>query len=240
MAKTTATHLSMVFHRFLSGSHGLDPIKMTVNGTALEPWNPFAPDEVATQELPTEIFEIEVAETTSDVKFTGYILPPRDHFSSTEQFERLSGPLKWNRQQGLYLYRANRLVQYGGWNGMRGIDEHTKLARASIDFDTVLDETFQVNVAKMSVVIPPSLKGMLERPVHELCMRADAAYRRAASLRGTAKPSNKGSSVDDIALHEVGVALKAALLEAGELTLVKETLEVLRARHPKLSKSLGL
>ena len=30
----------------------------------------------------------------------------------------MSGPLKWNRQQGLYIYRANRLVQHGGWNGL--------------------------------------------------------------------------------------------------------------------------
>ena len=67
------------------------------------------------------------------------MLPPRDEFSSHEEFERYSGPLNWNRQQGIYIYRADRLVQWGGWNGIRGIDEHTKLARASLDFDTDLD-----------------------------------------------------------------------------------------------------
>ena len=95
----------------------------------------------------------------------------------------MSGPLKWNRQQGLYIYRANRIVQHGGWSGVRGIDEHTKLARASIDFDTDLDEAFQINVAKMRVALPPSLKQMLERPDPRAVRPGDDAYRRAANCR---------------------------------------------------------
>jgi hypothetical protein len=34
-------------------------------------------------------------------------------------------------------------------SGIRGIDEHTKLARAALYFDTDLDSVFNVNVAKM-------------------------------------------------------------------------------------------
>ena len=48
----------------------------------------------------------------------------------------------------------SRLVQWGGWNGIRGIDEHTKLARAALDFDTELDSVFNINVAKMRVTHP--------------------------------------------------------------------------------------
>ena len=88
----------------------------------------------------------------------------RNAFSSPAEFERLSGPLKWNRQQGLYIYRADRLVQWGGWAGIRGIDEHTKLARAALDFDTDLDAAFNINVAKMRVAIPPQLRSMLSGP----------------------------------------------------------------------------
>ena len=183
---------------------------------------------------------MESEEGAGDVIFTGYVLPPRDRFSSPEEFERMSGPLKWNRQQGLYIYRANRLVQFGGWNGIRGIDEHTKLARASLDFDTGLDEAFQINVAKMSVVLPASLKNMLERPTHDLCVRADAAYRQAASVASSRKASSKSGSADGVALHEVGVALKAALLESSDLGTVNSTVARLKDRHPELAQSLGL
>lgn len=251
LATKTAEHLSMVFHRFLAGANGLDQVTISVNQInadtgdpsvqlKLEDWDPFATSEPHTQILPAEIFEVETADGASEIKFSGYVLPPRDRFSSPGQFERLSGPLKWNRQQGLYIYRANRLVQYGGWNGLRGIDEHTKLARASIDFDTDLDETFQINVAKMSVVLPATLKNMLERPIHELCVRADAAYRQAASTGAPRRGSGKSTSVDGVALREVGVALKAALFESTDLEGFRLALDRLKERHPELARALDL
>lgn len=230
----------MVFHRFIAGINGLDPVAISVNEDKLQAWDPFATDETHTQALPPEIFEVESGERSSEVTFTGYVLPPRDKFSFPEQFERMSGPLKWNRQQGLYIYRANRLVRFGGWNGMRGIDEHTKLARASIDFDTDLDETFQINVAKMSVVLPATLKNMLERPIHDLCVRADAAYRQSTSMAEGKKPSAKSGTADGVALREVGVALKAAMLESNDLQVLSTSLAQFRERHPDLADSLGL
>lgn len=240
LGKKTGEHLSMVFHRFIAGTHGCDKVAISVGDEKLQAWDPFAGSEQHTQALPPEIFELEADEGSADVTFTGYVLPPRDRFSSPEQFERMSGPLKWNRQQGLYIYRANRLVQFGGWNGMRGIDEHTKLARASIDFETDLDETFQINVAKMSVVLPATLKNMLERPIHDLCVRADAAYRQAASAGESRKSSPRGGNADGVALREVGVALKAALLEASDLETVRGTIATLKQRHPELAQTMDL
>ena len=121
-----------------------------------------------------------------------FILPARDQFSSAGQFEKMSGPLNWNRQQGLYIYRAGRLVQWGGWNGIRGIDEHTKLARAALDFDTELDSVFNINVAKMRVTIPPQIRQMLERPINELCAQADDAYRKTSRHAATSQSHRTG------------------------------------------------
>ena len=231
----------MVFHRFIAGERGLEPVTISVNDEKLQAWDPFAEDERNTVSLDPEIFEVETAYGSSDITFQGYVLPPRDKFSTPERFDRMSGPLKWNRQQGLYIYRANRLVQFGGWNGLRGIDEHTKLARASIDFNTELDETFQINVAKMSVVLPATLKNMLERPIHDLCVRADAAYRQSASAGdGRRSASKSNSSTEGVALREVGVALKAALFDAQDLPGFSGALEIFKTRHPDLSTALGL
>ena len=44
-----------------------------------------------------------------------------------------AGPKKWNRQQGLYIYRGDRMIQSGGWNRLRTMDEHSKLARIALD-----------------------------------------------------------------------------------------------------------
>ncbi len=213
---------------------------MCVDDTKLKPWDPFAPDEAARSVLPEQVFEVEVDGGSSDVRFRGVVLPARDRFSSLDQFERMSGPQKWNRQQGLYIYRADRLVQHGGWSGLRGIDEHTKLARAAVDFHTDLDEAFQINVAKMHVELPPVVRQMLERPVHELCVLADDAYRRSANATGSSDALTKTAKTSDTALRDVGIALKAALLEDRSLGHFRSALELIRSRHPGLAEQLGL
>ena len=251
LASRTAQHLGMVFHRFLEGAAG-DGLTITVNGEKVEPWNPFAVDEPATQELPLQRFEVVVGDTSGMVELRRYVLPPRDRFTDPEGFDRLSGPLKWNRQQGVYVYRADRLVQWGGWAGVRGIDEHTKLARAALDFGTDLDEAFNINVAKMRVTLPPQLRQMLEQPLHELCLRADAAYRRVPRAARPALPSQSRRSGGGLRTGEgagasepgsvpsAGLALRSAAMQAGEYEAFQRILHTLREHAPDVARSLGL
>ena len=241
LAGKTADHLAVVFHRFIAGDvSGRGEVVICVDDEKLRPWDPFAPDESERTVLEEHLFEIETSAGSSEVRFRGVVLPARDRFSSLEEFERLSGPLKWNRQQGLYIYRADRLVQHGGWSSLRGIDEHTKLARGAVDFDTDLDESFQINVAKMSVDLPPALRQMLERPVQELCVLADDAYRRSANSGDRQDPAMKISKASETALRDVGIALKAALIEDKSLADFRAALDTLRTRHPELAKQLDL
>lgn len=238
IADKTAQHLSMVFHRFLADEARTGPVAITLNGMKLKPWDPFARSERLTKELAEEVFEIQHGDTTGLVTLRRYVLPGRDHFSSHAEFERHSGPLKWNRQQGLYTYRADRLVQWGGWSGIRGIDEHTKLARASIDFDTDLDSAFNINVAKMRVSIPAQLRQMIERPINEMCSIADELYRKS----GGSKPreeKQKGGSDQLAQAADIGLALQAAALEAGEYKAFKKIASALRRSEPDVAAALG-
>ncbi|MEV0802472.1 ATP-binding protein [Kribbella sp. NPDC050281] len=236
LSQKTAQHLRMVFHRFISGLPDGRQLVLSVNGEKLKPWDPFAVEEPATVSFPTQLFELEIGATTGEVALRGFVLPPKNKFSSPAEFEELSGPLKWNRQQGLYIYRANRMVQFGGWSGLRAVDEHTKLARASLDFDTDLDEAFQINVAKMRVNIPPALKQMLERPVHELCVTADDTYRKTSRTKTVASAPDRRQ----IDLGDVGISLRAAAMEAGQLGPLTQAFEVLQRRNPDLWRALGL
>lgn len=241
LAGKTAEHLAMVFHRFIAGDvSDRNEVVLCVDDEKLRPWDPFAPAEGARTVLSEQVLEVETDDGSSEVRFRGVVLPSRDRFSSMDEFERLSGPLKWNRQQGLYIYRANRLVQHGGWSGLRGIDEHMKLARASIDFDTDLDEAFQINVAKMSVELPPVVRQMLERPVQELCVLADDAYRRSANSGGRPEPTGKAAKAPETALRDIGIAIKAAMLENSSLPEFRAAISTLRERNPDLAKQLDL
>jgi hypothetical protein len=222
---------------------------ITVNGEKVEPWNPFAPGEPARTELAPQRFEIAAGASVGKSMLQRYVLPARDQFSSPVEFERLSGPLNWNRQQGLYIYRADRLVQWGGWNGIRGIDEHTKLARASLDFDTDLDSAFNINVAKMRVTIPPQLRQMLERPINELCGWADDIYRKTSlravpedrSGNGERRSPAVGSGTNaDAGMEGTGLALRAAAMHAGEYESFLRIVAALRQLAPAVAETLGL
>ncbi|MFI5485644.1 ATP-binding protein [Micromonospora echinaurantiaca] len=244
LAAKTAEHLGVVFHRFLEGVDDKAPLVITVNGQKVKAWNPFAPEEPGLTELPAQRFEVAVGDRSGHVDLRRFVLPSRDRFSSPDEFERLSGPLNWNRQQGLYVYRANRLVQWGGWNGIRGIDEHTKMARASLDFSTDLDSAFNINVAKMRVSLPPQLRQMLESPVNELCIYANDAYRRSSRTKPRPLPADLNSTADiRAATHAAattGLALRAAAMQAGEWDAWQRIAASLRREAPEIAKSLGL
>ena len=238
----TQRHLALVFHRFLTGENKAPRINIRVNGDKVRPWDPFVRREPGTQQLSAQTFELENGSGVGMVELRRYILPDKKSFSSTSAFERAAGPLNWNRQQGLYIYRENRLVQWGSWGGTRGIDEHTKLARASLDFTYDLDEVFNINVAKMRVSVPAQLKQMLDRPVSELCILADRVYRRHnsdAADQTDEQPETSGRPPAGGTLAEVGLALKASAIQSGQYEGFKKVMAVMRKRHPDLSAGLN-
>ncbi|MGZ8178873.1 ATP-binding protein [Williamsia sp. SKLECPSW1] len=241
LVKKTQEHIGMVFHRFLSGENGAPHLTITVNGEKVASWDPFFRTEPATQRMDRLNFELLHEGGSSEVSLSRFILPGKRTFSSPEGFDSAAGPLNWNRQQGLYIYRENRLVQWGGWGGTRGIDEHTKLARASLDFDNDLDEIFNINVAKMRVAIPGQLKQMLERPISELCILADRTYRRQNDDEGPVRddPSPKGGSSSGITNAEIALALKSAAVRTGNYEALKQIVALLRDDDSTLASRIG-
>lgn len=234
-------HLSMVFHRFLSGEAG-QVVQIRVNGQNVLPWDPYSRDEEATVELGADQFEVEHDDISNSVTLKRYLLPSRNEFSSRAAFDAASGPEKWNKQQGIYIYRADRLVQWGGWAGIRTIDEHTKLARASLDFGTELDEAFNINVAKMRVNIPSSLRKMLNRPINELCIEADAAYRKDKRRNGADEKSSPGSRSEfggEESGAAIGLALRAAAARTGNFEALEAISSLIKSEMPEMARHLG-
>ncbi|MBI2313636.1 MAG: ATP-binding protein [Betaproteobacteria bacterium] len=177
LAEELDLHLGMVFHRFLTGeARRKKKLRITINSTAVEPWDPFVQHEKATLALPGKQFEINGDEGPGLVLYTPYILPPQDKFSSLKAFDRSAGPGKWNYQQGFYIYRADRMIQSGGWSYMRTSDEHTKLARVALDFWPDLDSAFDLNVAKARVNLPADLRAKLQPEVEQLVKQARHVY----------------------------------------------------------------
>lgn len=175
-----AQHLGMVFHRFLSGKvRGRRKVKIFVNDAAVEPWDPFCLDEPSTEPLEASYYQVVSEGSQSIVALRPYVLPGQSEFSDSNAWNRASGPNRWNNQQGLYIYRADRLIQWGGWNRLRTNDEHTKLARVSLDFSPELDAAFGINISKAIVKLPADLRDEIQPVIRQVCSAAQIRYRNA-------------------------------------------------------------
>ena len=164
----TREHLEMVFHRFLSGENGTN-CKIFFNKDKLKPWDPFCRTERATQKE-AEDYNTELG---GKVTLTGYILPHRDRFDSSDRkrsiklHQQAAGPAGWNAQQGFYLYRNRRLIIPGNWfglgpgqNGWKK-EEHYKLARIQVDIPNSMDQEWQIDVRKSTAFAPSPLRSWL-------------------------------------------------------------------------------
>jgi len=268
LAEEVDQHLAMVFHRFLAGEVKDRPkLKITINGTSkVEPWDPFCRSEPKTESFPAKDVKVAGDGGVGFVRVSSYVLPAQRDFSSDAAWRRASGPMQWNRQQGLYVYRANRLIQSGGWNRIRAQDEHTKLARMSLDFFPNLDAVFGINIAKAYVNLPQDLREQLQPLISQCTRSADQKYRNerpksgtggASPSAGAARSSRKVRSDDgmefgtgafdpygnrrDVARPRTAPreAMEEVAEHVGEMAALKKIVGGLRARHPEVARDLG-
>ena len=189
MTREMEDHAAMVFHRFLASEVRGKRLAIYVNENKVMPWDPFARGEAHTKSLESKAFPIEGVKGKAAVVVEPYTLPPEAMFSSKDAHTRASGPKKWNAQQGFYIYRAERMIQSGGWCGLRAIDEHRKLSRIAISFNPKLDEEFKINVPKMRVSLPSAIREDIDRWVKPAVKMAEDMYRHGKPKSSTTSPS---------------------------------------------------
>lgn len=186
MCRDIEQHLSMVFHLFISGQVSRKRLRILVNGNEVKPWDAFCQSEQKTKKLQHIRFQVEHEGVNGEVLLQPFVLPHQDDFSSPEAFRLASGPNNWNQQQGFYIYRANRMIQSGGWSNLRTPDEHTKLARVVVSFSPALDEAFKINVAKMRVQLPAKIREAVKEAIIPVTKLAREVYDRKS--RQAARP----------------------------------------------------
>lgn len=171
-------HLAMIYHRFLLG---LRPrLHLTINGRAVQAWDPFLKNHPATWSSPVEHISLECGH----IEVQGYVLPHKDRLEAKEH-QSGAGPEGWTAQQGFYVYRNERLLVAGGWLGLgRGRcwtnEESHRLARIRLDIPNSADAIWKIDVRKSIAQPPVSIRDRLTRLAEHTRERA----RRVFAHRG--------------------------------------------------------
>ena len=164
-------HLARIFHRFLAGELGLKKIRIAINKTDIEPYDPFAELNIATQKFPLEVVRFR----DSEVRIQAFVLPHHSKVSAKE-YERLAGPDGYLRNQGFYIYRNRRLIIWGSWFRLAKQEELTKLARVRIDISNNTDHHWGIDVKKARAHPPLIVKNRLKQVIDQIRLGAKRPY----------------------------------------------------------------
>jgi hypothetical protein len=151
-------HLALAFHRFLSGVPRKVNIRIDIFEQKtrragipvdLDPLSPFEYNETGSKGFPAAM-SLD-GDYKDRVAIKAHVWPP----NSTLPGYRLPGGV--NARQGFYFYRNNRLIQGGGWNGLREAEPHTSLARLEVDIAADFDIEVSLDVKKVEIQLPQDL-----------------------------------------------------------------------------------
>jgi hypothetical protein len=202
LTEVTADYLSLVFHRYMERK--VSPLNIRINNNRISAFNPF----------PTTIPDFRPIEykqrhfSTDTIKIEGFVLPSR----SIGESQGISIWTTKNRSlmdmEGIYIYRSDRLIHFGGWNGLIKKAPRLQLARLRVEIGNSVDHLLHLNVAKSQIEIPHDLTTAFEKYIDELKMQAEREFFN----RGIREFSSN-SKKDNVKLFERKASNKGTLLE---------------------------
>lgn len=199
-------HLGLYLHRFLQRGLNLDIAVWDVssgNGTlgeevdhiAVEPLDPFGYKVPGKAGYPRQ-FTAPV-EGVGEIRLSAHIWPAKSKQAGFRQIGALA------ERQGFYFYRHDRLVQAGGWNGLRNPESHLTLARVAVDLPAHQNGVLSLDVKKEKITVTPAFTLGVESAIdssgstfHNYLRDAETAYRdgskRTEIARRPVTPPGKG------------------------------------------------
>lgn len=177
-------HLSLVYHRYLSGEPGILRLQISINGEKVPAADPFLAKK-SVQAMDDETLVIH----GNKIVIRPYILP---HISkmNAEEVKQLGGKEGLRKQQGFYVYRNKRLLVWGTWFRMMRQGDLSKLARIQVDIPNTLDDLWTLDIKKSSALPPAEVRKNLEIIINKIAERS----KRTWTFRGKRE-------VSDTAIH---------------------------------------
>lgn len=232
-------HLAMVYQRFLDKNDDrARNVEIRLNGEVVEPWDPFCKElgpDYGTKYYPIEAEDNDGNVVSSKVKVTAYIVPAKQELASDEEKSRVmpsygNDDLKAYSEEslgGFYIYRENRLIHWGDWFNLPGVDFHHKLCRFELSFDEELDDVFQVDIKKSRILLNDELREAIFEFAGPIKNEGNRRYR--GNERKVVAKTSKG-------IHEDA---NAQLSKSQQTARVKSTLGTDNSGNPTISNRFG-
>lgn len=150
-------YLSVCFHRFIEKG-----ISISCHDYSLESCSPIPCGEGA------EFYSEIILDKNNKAKQTSYILQhPKNWEENYENINRFNSFRLFNgfeRQQGIYIYRCDRLLTpQGGWLGLLKKGNAAKFARVVIDYPNDADALWSLDITKTNASIPFEFKREIKK-----------------------------------------------------------------------------
>ncbi|HEU0238935.1 MAG TPA: ATP-binding protein [Micromonosporaceae bacterium] len=197
---TILNHLGLVFHRFIADGRLRVALDVEdIDGGVVSPafevssLDPFGYGRPGHPDYPKPLV---ARHERGQVSFGCHIWPGR---SKLPEFRLPGGVLE---RQGLYFYRAERLLHAGGWDGITAPDARLQLARVAVEIDDDIAGLFQMNPEKSRVSVGPEFARLVEAAraadgtsVTDYLREAESVFRRSRQRgrnRKSMLPPGKG------------------------------------------------
>lgn len=204
-------HLGMVYQRFLDPADERErSIAITLAGKKILPWDPFCLEETV-EPLASKAMTIELDDgSTTTFLIRAFVLPRKEEFANQEL---VSKARITHDNQGIYVYRENRLIHGPDWLSMYKKEAHFNNCRVELSFGHKLDDAFRVDIKKSRILLASDLYEWIQ----EKFLPGPRREAEARSRKGTAAKAQSASAQihasSNNAIHSKAEALKTANLD---------------------------
>lgn len=210
-------HLGLVFHRIIAADGpeiGVDTIRMRSGHVgpvrSVDPVDPFGYQYSGDPNYPQEL-AVGLSDGSEPVTMTAHVWQPK---AQSPEY-KLDGVTR-ERSQGFYVYRRNRLLQAGGWNGVREPRPEWALARVCLDLHDSAVSHVTINSEKSGIHVSADLRKALSQAQSRVTAASFADYLNVAAAADRKSRARKATPV---AAVEPRGGLPAAVLSAYALNL---------------------
>ena len=195
-------HLSKVFQRFLNhNDKRARNINVFVNSVKLGHWDPFCEHLINSKIVGQKEVEVEINGYSSKFLIRTFIIPRKEEFTDEEELRKANIT---TNNQGIYVYRENRLICGPDWLGIYSKEPHHNLMRVEFSFGYELDAAFQIDIKKSKITLNAELYNWLEEFLTPQRRAADERYRKG--IQEIINEAGKGAHDSS----NIGIASKEA------------------------------